>query len=255
MKYKIAVKALSILVSVLSLSNSSSALGRSVPVASATSAAKPSGFAAAKQRPPSPPATPPPNRTRSGGSLGDEKACVAGSPDLVALVPVENPVLTTETHPTLLFYVPYGADQVQYGEFSVLIGPNEMTRHVQTRFTLPAQPGIVSISLPASAESLQENTSYHWYVQLYCQGSTTADIQVDGWVQRVALTPERQQQIQAATPEIWYDASAQVAAQLAVTQTDTALQSRLQTQWRQLLQHIGAEALASEPVVGAVQWR
>lgn len=209
-----------------------------------------------KQRPPAPPMTPPPNRTRSGGSLGEEAVCSAGNQSLMALVPVENPVFTTADHPTFLFYVPFGADQVQYGEFSVLVGPTEMTRLYQTRFALPAQPGIVSITLPTNlAYQLKENTAYHWYFKLHCNDDSpdsqnlTADLQVDGWVQRVASTPERQQQIQAASPAVWYDSAAQVATRLSATPTDAMLQQ----QWRSLLQSIGAEALMQEPIVGEVQ--
>jgi hypothetical protein len=213
----------------------------------------------AKQRPPAPPMTPPPNRTRSGGSLGEAATCMTGSQSLRALVPVENPVLTTADHPTFLFYVPFGADQVQYGEFSILVGPTEMTRLHQTRFTL-TQPGVVSITLPPHPDyRLKENTPYHWYFKLYCHENspdspgltspTPADLQVDGWVQRVALTPDRQQQIQTASPEVWYDSAAQVANRLSATPADTTLQQ----QWRNLLQHIGSADLVQEPIVGSVQ--
>lgn len=205
-----------------------------------------------KQLPPAPPSTPPPNRTRSGGSLGGETTCTSAPQSLVALVPVENPVLTTAEHPTFLFHVPYGADQVQYGEFSLLVGPNETARLYQTRFKLPVNAGIVSLSLPNAPEyALKEGSSYHWYFKLFCNGNTTnsANLQVDGWVQRVALTPDRQRQVAAASPDIWYDSLAQVAAQLLVNPED----SSLQTQWRNLLQYINSAALAQEPLVGSVQ--
>lgn len=214
-----------------------------------------------KQLPPAPPSTPPPNRTRSGGSLGGDVVCAAGNQNLMALVPVENPVLTTAERPTLLFYVPFGAEQVAYGEFSVLIGPQETQRLYQTRFRLPAQPGIVSLTLPASSEALQENINYHWYFKLYCANletnletnpETNAEpqvMQVDGWIQRVALTPERQQQIASASPQIWYDALAQVAAgRLSQPQNST-----LQSQWQLLLEQIGQAELVQKPLVGAVE--
>lgn len=206
--------------------------------------------AQSKQLPPAPPSTPPPNRTRSGGSLGGETACVAGDQNLIALVPVQNPVVTTVDHPTFLFYVPYGANQVQYGEFSLLVGPDEMTRLYQTRFTLPDQPGVVSLSLPNSPDyALQENTSYHWYFKLYCNGSTTADVQVDGWVQRVAATPDRQRQIEVASPAVWYDSLATIAAGLLAEPNNNLLRA----QWRILLEHIDSGSLTQAPLVGAVQ--
>jgi hypothetical protein len=203
-----------------------------------------------KQLPPAPPSTPPPNRTRSGGSLGGETACVTGDQNLIALVPVQNPVLTTVDHPTFLFYVPYGADQVQYGEFSLLVGPDEMTRLYQARFTLPDQPGVVSVSLPKLPDyALKENTSYHWYFKLYCNGSTTADVQVDGWVQRVAATPDRQRQIEIASPQVWYDSLAEIATGLLAEPNNNLLRA----QWRILLEHIDSGNLTQAPLVGAVQ--
>ncbi len=203
-----------------------------------------------KQLPPAPPSTPPPNRTRSGGSLGDEAVCTAGDQSVRALIPVENPVLTTAAHPTFLFYVPYGSEQVQYGEFSVLVGVNEMQRLYRTRFMLPAQPGIVSIQLPESPDyQLKEDTFYHWYFKLACAGHTTPNIQVDGWVQRVALTPDRQRQIDSASPEVWYDALAQVAEQRLTDPQNPALM----TQWQNLLTTINATELIEMPIVGSVQ--
>lgn len=204
-----------------------------------------------KQLPPPPPSTPPPNRTRSGGSLSGDTCTTAQQP-LTALVPVENPVLTTAAHPTFLFHVPYSSEQVQYGEFSVLVGPQETTRLYQTRFTLPAGPGIVSLRLPDAPEyALKEGMFYHWYFKLFCNGNSanSANLQVDGWVQRVALTPDRQRQIALASPEVWYDSVAQVAARLSSTPEDSSLQS----QWRNLLQSIDLTNLVQEPFVGAVQ--
>jgi Domain of Unknown Function (DUF928) len=201
-----------------------------------------------KQLPPAPPSTPPPNRTRSGGSLSEQAMCGTGTQSLRALVPVENPVLTTETHPTFWFYVPYGSNQVQQGDFSVLVGLDEMRRLYRTRFTLPAQPGIVSIRLPDLPQyALEEKTFYHWYFKLTCQNNATE--QVDGWVQRVAVTPERQQQIQAASTAVWYDALTLTAEQLAVDPSSAAAQ----TQWQTLLNAIGAEDLAEQPIIGTVQ--
>ncbi|HEY9640933.1 MAG TPA: DUF928 domain-containing protein, partial [Coleofasciculaceae cyanobacterium] len=134
---------------------------------------------------PRPPSTPPPNGTRGGGSLSGSTDCGTTAKPLIALIPVENPVLTTSAHPTLLVYVPYGSSQVGFGEFSVLVGLQETTRLYHARFTLPATPGIVRISLPNSPDyALQENLFYHWYFKLYCQGNTSsrADLGVDGWV-------------------------------------------------------------------------
>jgi internalin A len=170
---------------------------------------------------------------------------------LTALVPVKNPVLTTREHPTFLFYVPYASDDVRFGEFSLLVGPEEKTRLYKTRFTLPQTPGIVSITLPSAPEyALEEGQYYHWYFELYCQSNTSSqpDVDVNGWVQRVVLTLERERQINAATPDVWYDASANLAQSLRASPQD----ARLKNDWLNLLKASGSEDLAQEPFVGSV---
>lgn len=204
------------------------------------------------QQPPAPPSTPPLNDTRPGGGLApDEISCGELENGLQALIPVENPVLTTTPYPTFLFYVPAGAEAVPHGEFSVLLWPGEEVRHYRTRFTLPESPGVVSITIPElPAHALAEDQIYRWYFHLYCGEDTNAqpDFTLRGAVQRVALTPERSQQIQAASPAIWYDAIAHVASRLQASPQD----SQLQTTWRELMQSIDAEAAEAAPFAGSV---
>jgi len=204
------------------------------------------------QNPSTFPRTPPPNDRKPGGGLNPSNpSCKTTSKPLTALIPVENPVLTTKEHPTFLFYVPYGSDDVRVGEFSLLVGPEEKTRLYKTRFTLPQTPGIVSITLPSAPEyALEEGQYYHWYLKLYCQTNTSfqPSVDVNGWVQRVALTPERERQINAATPDVWYDASANLAQSLRASPQD----ARLKNDWLNLLKSIGSEDLAQEPLVGPV---
>lgn len=205
------------------------------------------------QRPPDPPPSPPPNDTRPGGGLSSQSSlsCNSLNNSVRALIPVENPVLTTTGSPTFLFYVPFGAEQIQFGEFSLLTWPGEQQRLYQVRFTLPQTSGIVSIPLPPQPEyTLQEEKSYRWYFQLYCQGGTgrQPDLTVNGMVQRVALTPERERQIRAAMPDVWYDTVAQIAAQLQTSPQNAALREN----WRSLLQTIEAEDLVQEPLLGSV---
>ena len=223
-----------------------------LPIAYAQGPPPAAEAATADQRPPAPPRTPPINGTRPGGGLNPTNAsCSALNDELRALIPIENPVLTTAAYPTFLFYVPFGREEVQFGEFSLLPWPGETTRHYQTRFTLPESPGIVSVTLPElPAYALAEAQTYRWYFQLYCQNSSgiRPDLTLNGAVQRVALTPKRSQQIQAAIPEIWYDALANVAHQLQMSPQDADLQN----DWITLLQSINAEDLATMTFSGSV---
>ncbi len=204
------------------------------------------------QNPPPAPRTPPPNQRKPGGGLNESNSsCNSTSKVLTAVIPVENPVLTTREHPTFLFYVPYASDEVRFGEFSLLVWPEEKTRLYKTRFTLPQTPGIVSITLPSAPEyALEEGQYYHWYLKLYCKANTSSkpDLDVNGSVQRVALTPELEGKIKAAAPDVWYDALANLAESLRASPQD----ARLRNDWLNLLKLIGSEDLAQEPLVGPV---
>ncbi|NER50939.1 MAG: DUF928 domain-containing protein [Symploca sp. SIO1A3] len=200
---------------------------------------------------PDPPPTPPDNQGKPGGGLDpSDSACKSKTKPLTALIPIKNPVLTTSEHPTFLFYVPDQAEDVRLGEFYILT-QDEKKWVYKTRFKLPQTPGIISISLPSLPEtSLEDNQYYHWYFKLYCQDNTTskADLDVNGWVQKVELTAERKRQIEAAEPDIWYDVVANVAERLRTSPDD----STLKHQWLNLLRLIEAEDLAEEPLVGSV---
>lgn len=204
------------------------------------------------QSPPPPPPTPPLNKRKPGGGLDPSNTqCQGTSQPLTALIPAKNPVLTTSEHPTFLFYVPYGSDQVSLGEFSLLIWPGEKQRIYKTAFRLPPTPGIVSLKLPLLPKySLKEGQYYHWYFKLYCQANTSSqtNLYLDGWVKRVALTPELRSQINADAPNIWYDALANLAASLHALPQDTMLRNN----WTNLLRLIDAEDLAQEPLTGSV---
>jgi len=204
------------------------------------------------QTPPDPPRTPPPNKTKPGGGLNPSNySCESTSKPLTALIPLENPVLTTSEHPTFLFYVPFESHEVRFGEFSLLVWPQEKTRIYKIRFKLPKTPGIVSITLPSLPDyAIEEGQSYHWYFKLYCEGnpSTQPDFDVNGWVQRVALTPERERQINSATPDIWYDSLANLAEGLRASPQDATLRNN----WVNLLKFIDSEDLAQEPLSGSV---
>jgi hypothetical protein len=198
---------------------------------------------------PRPPETPPDNRTQPGGGLSEVVAeCTANSPPLTALIPVQNPVLTTADQPTVLFYIPDGRDRANWiGEFSIVTQDHKQ-RIDKIRVTLPAEPGIVSVSLPQTPENkLQRDRYYRWYFQLYCGDTPRPDVELHGWILTVPSTPERQTQIHQGSPVIWYDAIAHVFEQRQA-QPDNP---QLKQQWQGLLRQIDAEALADFPLVGA----
>lgn len=200
---------------------------------------------------PAPPPRIPPNKVKPGGGLDfSREACSKNTESLTALVPVNNPVLTTQPYPSFLFYIPDTATSISHGEFSLLTA-NEKKRIYATTVTFEQTPGIIKIEIPPSTEyALEEEQYYHWYLRVYCHSSASeAFLDVDGWIHRVALTPTRKLQIEAASPDIWYDAIAQTADQLITSPQNLVTRDR----WLKLLQHINLEHLADDSVVDIPQ--
>lgn len=200
--------------------------------------------------PPSPPDTPlPDNKPKPGGGLNPVKlSCNQPNKSLFVLVPKEQPVLTTLNTPVLLVYNPDRVEDIQYGEFWMNSRDEKTRIYPKTRFKFPKQ-GIISLKLPnLPKNSLQDNQSYAWYLKIYCNDKTPqeADLDMNGWVQKVAMTPERKQQILTGNPEVWYDSLSSVAERLRQSPND----QKLQGYWINLLSSIGVQNLATEPLVG-----
>ncbi|ESA35284.1 hypothetical protein N836_12975 [Leptolyngbya sp. Heron Island J] len=203
---------------------------------------------------PNPPTTPIPdgNRTPGGSLSGDQAVCPPRAQQLTAITPISAQGKTLSGHPTFWFYVPYTAAEVQEGEFSILT-QNEDERIYKTLFQLPAEPGFVSITLPMDeVSSLQEGQYYHWYLNLSCASTVEAqtDLNIDGWVQRVASTSEVDAQASDASSDIWYDLVDNLAAQLQAVSGNNV---ELEQSWVELLEAVELEALTQEPVIGPVK--
>ncbi|MGB7443300.1 MAG: DUF928 domain-containing protein [Coleofasciculaceae cyanobacterium] len=188
--------------------------------------------------------------SRGCGELGNP---LTTSPEklLTALVPVyesQNPELvfgiTTAERPTFYFYVPYQFPLA--GEF-VLRDEDENLIY-ETEVTLPEMPGIISVSLPSTVNPLEVEQLYHWYFKVKCK---QPPIFIDGWIQRNALNPSIESQLENATLQeqvflyggegIWHEALT-AAAELRRTNPQDP-------NWPALLLPIGLEKLASEPIV------
>ncbi|MEM9163430.1 MAG: DUF928 domain-containing protein [Cyanobacteria bacterium P01_F01_bin.4] len=249
-----------------------------------TPAASAGGLLVSQSSPPDPPSAPPPRgRRQPGGSLGDEASCPAVPKPLTALTPDNGLGQTLANEPTFWFYIPYTAEQVQLGEFSILT-QDETQRVYKTHFTLPARPGFMSIQVPGEAASnMLEGQYYHWYLNLYCTSMDEPDLKIDGWVQPVANTPEREQQVNNLSSDIWYDVISMLAEQrrddasaplggdrsvapsMSVPRNELGLSSPWQPpseaislnesayqRWSALLNGVDLTEFVEEPVVGPV---
>jgi hypothetical protein len=127
-----------------------------------------------------------------------------------------------------------------------------MTNGVETQGL--STPGVVGIPLPSTAPPLEVGKRYHWNFSIYCGESEEGAIWVDGWVERVPLSPALKLQLAAATPErrvalygearLWYD----TITSLAQLRLQDPANPTLKVEWLKLLKSIDLDAIAPQPI-------
>lgn len=155
------------------------------------------------------------------GSRGD---CISKTTQMTLLVGDRNLESTISDRPTFWVYVPYTPAEATSGEFSLQQGGTDLYR---TPFTLPATPGIVSVTLPPSVKPLEFGKKYRWYFNINCpqlessrQKRTPAF--VTGRVEKVRLSSEVENELRLAKTTlekiailarngIWYDTLTELA--------------------------------------------
>ncbi len=190
--------------------------------------------------------------TRQGGAT--RGGCATSDRTLTALVPANNLGMTTSQYPVIFFYVPETSADVL--ELSL---QDENDNEIYQKNLLPNKTGgIASInfaSLPG-LPPLQVGKSYHWYLSIVCNTQDrSADIFVDGWVQRIKLDPALQSSLQQVSPidraslfavnDIWYDSLAVLFENRKASPNNSALVN----EWADLLDSVGLDKIAREPLV------
>jgi hypothetical protein len=205
-----------------------------------------------------------PKGRRRGGTSRRE-----GCPDLrtpiTALVPGEETngtsflASTVAEYPTFWVYVPEFPANLRSGEF--VLQDEEGKDVFRTAIPLSGKAGAIAIGLPPNPQyALKQNSKYHWFFRVYCGGSQNQSeyIFVDAWVQRVALTPDLQRQLETAKPreytayaahKVWYDAVTNLAELRRTNPGDRVLTE----EWTNLLKAVGLEELAQAPIVQTSQ--
>lgn len=190
--------------------------------------------------------------TRQGGAT--RGGCSSSDRTLTALVPANNLGMTTTQYPVIFFYVPQTSAETL--ELSLLDeNDNEI---YQKNLTPNKSGGIASINFSTlpGLQPLQVGKSYHWYLSIVCNTQDrSADIFVDGWVQRIKLDPALQSELQQvslsdraslyAVNDIWYDS----LAALFEIRKSSPNNSALVNQWADLLDSVGLDQIAREPLV------
>jgi hypothetical protein len=204
---------------------------------------------------------PAPGKRAGGGSRG---VCPVASKSLTALVPIipSSPTtggdsvlgLTVAAHPTLWFYFPYALTSTRPVEFILKDAQDNLIYQTQLSES-GATPGVVGFKLPNTVPALEVNKRYKWYFTIYCDAQERSDFRsVEGWVQRVALNPSLQRELEQTKPQqkflrysevgVWYEAVTALAELRRQNPQDAALKE----EWDKLMQLIDLNAIAPEPI-------
>ncbi|MEG4106810.1 DUF928 domain-containing protein [Microcoleus sp. S13_C5] len=172
---------------------------------------------------------------------------------ITPLIPESNIGLTLTESPTFFVYVSQPAAQVEF----VLLNEDESEVVYETTIKND-KPGIVGVSLSekGKTKNIEVGKRYVWSFALACDPlERSGDYIVKGWMQRIE--PQATLKSDLANPDpmakviayakngIWYETLATLAQMRRLAPDD----SRLTTEWTQLLQSQGLESIAAQPLV------
>jgi hypothetical protein len=193
-----------------------------------------------------------PGRRISGGSRSPSTACLAGvDQPVIALVPENNLSLTLSEHPTLWFSLP-AVSQGKSLEFGLFDPAGELI--YQKTLVATGEAGITNLSLPETLAPLATGQAYRWYLSVVCNSDNRSeDLFVSGWVERVQLADEVNQQLASApmqeriaiytSNELWHDA----LTTLAELRRNDPTASQLVQPWNALLEAVDLDQVVSTP--------
>lgn len=159
---------------------------------------------------------------------------------------------TTVTNPTFWLYLLYSSKS--YIAFSLYNQEDDLVYETDFLVEIEGTPGVISWQLPPEVK-LELGEKYKWFFYLYCAPEETSpDNFVEGWVQRVSLSPELRSQLEAANPleriallaqnSIWYDPLTELA-QLRVENPDD---ETIVNAWNDLLKSVALEDISQEDI-------
>ncbi|MEG3835207.1 MULTISPECIES: DUF928 domain-containing protein [unclassified Microcoleus] len=172
---------------------------------------------------------------------------------ITPLIPKSNIGLTLTESPTFFVYVSQPAAQVEF----ILLNEDESEVVYETTLKND-KAGIVGVSLSEKdkTKNIEVGKRYVWSFALACDPlERSGDYIVKGWMQRIEppanlkndlANPDPMAKVIAyARNGIWYETLATLAEMRRLAPND----SRLTTEWTQLLQSQGLESIADQPLV------
>lgn len=197
-----------------------------------------------------------PIHRRDGGSRnGVSGRCVDNRSNLIALVPEDRVASTNSISPSLFFYIP----QTTEPKTIEFVLRNEADELVYEDFLTTNGKGIIEVNIPSrvNASLLDKEQNYHWYLSLICNPQQRSrDLVVEGWMRHKPIDFATSEKLSNAANLVekakiyqqqgfWYDALATLAERRAISGDNSAVAIK----WTNLLQSVGLEELASEPVI------
>lgn len=219
------------------------------------------------------PPKPPSGLTRISGrrrGMGSRNNCPAVATPLTALAPFEGHIaskqtnksgigaiggLTTSERPNFWFYIPYTTQNLPNLSAEFSLQDSNGTDIHRIKPDLPANPGIISISLPNTV-SLETGENYRWYLKVRCSPQTASlPVYVEGYIYRINLDPRITQQLNAASDRqqkstiyakegIWFDAL-NMLSQTPQSSQNTSVKE----DWQSLLQSVNLDNISTAPLV------
>lgn len=197
-----------------------------------------------------------PGRTRGGATRG---VCFSTGVDepVIVLGPDNNVGSTVKAFPTFLFYVPYTQSMgIKRAKFMLLDEQENAVLKEPIFVELGETPGIFSLTLPSqesiwmNGKSLEVGKRYEWYFSIICNSDKPdSNVNIHGWLERVELSPDLEEQLQKEPQEkfykayqennIWYEAIAQLAQNRDIYPED----------WATLLKQYGLSEFARKPII------
>lgn len=192
---------------------------------------------------------------RGGAARGNCSVDGISKVEVVPLVPTTNIGLTVAAKPTFFFQVSKSA--AKEAKFSLLNKEGDDTLYEKT-FPLTSTGGVMSFTLPADAQTLEVNKEYRWSLEVICDtqdGDQGGNTHVEGAVKRVTPEAPIAQELNNAPISdrltiytqagYWYD----TVKTLAQLRLDNPNDSTLKEEWTDLLDEVGLNTIAQQPLV------
>jgi hypothetical protein len=194
-------------------------------------------------------------KTSAGGASRNDSTCGIASDkppgeNVTPLLPKSDIGLTLAEHPTIFIYVPETNAKAVF--FSIKDVNNNNI--YQDYLALPHKSGIIQVKLPISSPGLKADQRYKWSLAMICTSSLEPDSPfVSGWIHRVNIGNTLNNTknltldsvIKLAASGLWYD-TLSALAELRRAQPNNQI---LTTSWQDLLNSVGLNAIADEPVI------